>query len=608
MKKLAQVFHFDLYGKREDKYDFLNENSLATIAFTELNPQEPELFFVPKDFDSKSVYDEGFSVNELFKISSLGVQTHRDNFAISINKNEVKNRIIDFYNKAISNSDLINKYNLKETSEWKLNQKRDNNFDEKLILKIGYRPFDNQFIYNDKNIVDRLRDAVSKHIINKDNLCLVVSRQCVSDWRYIFLSKFIVESNLTSTAGRFGSGNFFPLYLYPETNAQQTLHGNIERTPNFNLEIVKQLAEGLGLIFANKKTTPPVGHPSSGGEFAPIDVLDYIYAVLHSPTYREKYAAFLKIDFPRVPYPKNKDTFWQLVKLGGEIRQIHLLESAVVDNYMTQYPIDGDNIVVKPKFENSPPLEGCPQGGVVPDITYQDPIIPHTFIKNNSIFFNPILELPYNIKLKSRVKELRQAENLSEVLFWMQVNKNQFYKIDFDRQRIIGNYIVDFYVKKLGLVIEIDGSSHDSKVEYDKLREEYLLSLGLKMYRIPVIEVLQNMKSVMRNLEAFIIENYGKPSVSIHKYKEPTRPPHPAGTPPQEGNLGKVYINESQYFANVPEVAWNFYIGGYQPAQKWLKDRKGRELTTEDIFHYQKIIVALSETNRIMKEIDKIDF
>lgn len=435
MKKLAQVFHFDLYGKREDKYDFLKENSLATIAFTELNPQEPELFFVPKDFDSKSDYDEGFKVNELFKISSLGVQTHRDNFAISINKNEVKNRIIDFYNKAISNSDLINKYNLKETSEWKLNQKRDNNFDEKLILKIGYRPFDNQFIYNDKNIVDRLRDAVSKHIINKDNLCLVVSRQCVSDWRYIFLSKFIVESNLTSTAGRFGSGNFFPLYLYPETNAQQTLHGNIERTPNLNLEIVKQLADGLGLTFTNEKTTPPVGHPSnggefahdghpsSGGEFAPIDVLDYIYAVLHSPTYREKYAAFLKIDFPRVPYPKDKDTFWQLVKLGGEIRQIHLLESAVVDNYITQYPIDGDNIVVKPNYKN-----------------------------------------------------------------------------------------------------------------------------------------------------------------------------------------GNVYLNESQYFANVPEVAWNFYIGGYQPAQKWLKDRKGRELSTEDIFHYQKIIVALSETDRIMKEIDKIDF
>lgn len=78
------------------------------------------------------------------------------------------------------------------------------------------------------------------------------------------------------------------------------------------------------------------------------------------------------------------------------------------------------------------------------------------------------------------------------------------------------------------------------------------------------------------------------------------------GTSPKEGNLGRVYINETQYFANVPEVAWNFYIGGYQPAQKWLKDRKERELGFEDILHYQKIIVALTETDRIMKEMDKI--
>ena len=358
----------------------------------------------------------------------------------------------------------------------------------------------------------------------------------------------------------------------------------------------------MGIPFVSEKTTLTEFKTLSGFDhdketpntFAPIDLLDYIYAVLHSPTYREKYKEFLKIDFPRVPYPKTLSEFKTLTALGAELRQIHLLESPIVSNYITQYPEDGDNVVVKPRFENSPPLEGCPQDGVVPD----------TFIKNNSIFFSPILELPYNIKLKTRAKELRQAENLSEVLFWMQVTKNQFYKIDFDRQRIIGNYIVDFYVKKLGLIIEIDGSSHDTKEKYDKIREEFLLSLGLKIYRIPVIEVLQNMKGVMRNLEEFIVENYGKPAVNITKHKEP---PRPSGTPPKEGNLGNVHINETQYFANVPEVAWNFYIGGYQPAQKWLKDRKGRELSYEDILHYQKIVVALSETSRIMKEINKIE-
>jgi len=155
--------------------------------------------------------------------------------------------------------------------------------------------------------------------------------------------------------------------------------------------------------------------------FAPIDLLDYIYAVLHSPSYREKYKEFLKIDFPRVPYPTDAAEFWKLVALGGELRQLHLLESEKVEDYITQYPIDGDNVVAKPI------------------------------------------------------------------------------------------------------------------------------------------------------------------------YKE-----------------GNVYINDTQYFKGVPEVAWNFYIGGYQPAQKWLKDRKGRELSMDDVFHYQKMIVALSESNRIMGEIDLV--
>ena len=139
------------------------------------------------------------------------------------------------------------------------------------------------------------------------------------------------------------------------------------------------------------------------------------------PAYREKYKEFLKIDFPRVPYPENKETFWQLVKLGGELRTIHLLENPIVEKFITAYPVDGNNVVEKPQYKD-----------------------------------------------------------------------------------------------------------------------------------------------------------------------------------------GRVYINKDQYFDNVPEIAWTFYIGGYQPAQKWLKDRKGRELSVDDILHYQKIIVALAETDRIMKEIDTV--
>ena len=134
-------------------------------------------------------------------------------------------------------------------------------------------------------------------------------------------------------------------------------------------------------------------------------------------------------------------------------------------------------------------------------------------IHNTILNPTPVITLPYNSQLKLRAKDLRQARNLSEVLFWMQVTKGSFHKIDFDRQRVIGNYIVDFYIKQLGLVIEIDGSSHDFKVDYDKVREDYLISLGLKVYRIKVNDVMNNMSTVIATLEDYIIANYGAGSI-----------------------------------------------------------------------------------------------
>ena len=129
-------------------------------------------------------------------------------------------------------------------------------------------------------------------------------------------------------------------------------------------------------------------------------------------------------------------------------------------------------------------------------------------INNVILKTTPITSLPYNPTLKQRAIALRKAKNLSEVLFWMQVTKGKFYNIDFDRQRIIGNYIVDFYIKQLALVIEIDGSSHDNKIEYDKQREAYLMSLGLNIYRIKVKDIMQQMPRVIAGLEDYIIEHY----------------------------------------------------------------------------------------------------
>ncbi len=132
------------------------------------------------------------------------------------------------------------------------------------------------------------------------------------------------------------------------------------------------------------------------------------------------------------------------------------------------------------------------------------------YINMQPIYRNFIKNLPYNIKLKARSRALRKAGVLSEVIFWLQVHKGIFWKIDFDRQRIIGNYIVHFYVKTLGLVIEIDGSSHDNKEEYDQKREGYLVSLGLRVYRISDLRVKHDLNNVMLELESYIVIQFGK--------------------------------------------------------------------------------------------------
>lgn len=419
--ELGQVFHYDLYGKRELKYDFLLENSVKTTQYQKLENIAPHYFFTPKDFDEKKTYDKGFHLLELFLENSLGVLSKNDDVAISFDKSTLKERIENFT--TLTESEVKKTYNIKDDSrDWILSkamQDLKENYKAENYKHITYRPFDNRWTFftgKPKGFFAYSQNRIMRNLKGGNNYALISGRQGQAvgnmQWNLSFISNTISDQNIYYRGG----GSVFPLYINPETNGQQTIGQTAVRTPNLSTEIVNQLAKKVGLTFTTEKET-------TKDTFAPIDILDYIYAVLHSPTYREKYKEFLKIDFPKIPYPKNKDTFWQLVKLGGTIRQIHLLESPTVEKYITQYPIDGNNEVGKTK--------------------YQD---------------------------------------------------------------------------------------------------------------------------------------------------------------------GKVYINDTQYFANVPQTAWDFYIGGYQPAQKWLKDRKERTLEFDDILHYQKIIVALSETDRLMKEIEKIEW
>ncbi len=597
--ELGKVYHYDLYGKRELKYDFLTENTLKSIEYNCFTPFKNSFLFKRIDETMLLKYNEGINPISLFKVNVMGFQTHRDSFAIDFEMKNINSRALDLINKVNTNEELYKKYAISDNRDWKLDKARneiqsDINWESKAV-KCGYRPFDERPCYFSYVMMDYPRKELIQNVLNKENLLLGIGRQGLAvgdiDWCLTTISKHPVDANMF----RRGGVNLFPLYLYPDNSGQQTIDQTSERTPNLNAEIVKQIADKLGLTFVPEK--------------------------------------------------------------------------------------------------NSPPSEGCPSGGVVflpnPTNTSQKEIL--TTINNIPIYRNFVENLPHNPALNQLAKDKRKEGILSEVLFWQQVHKGVFYKIDFDRQRIIGNYIVDFYVKALGLVIEIDGNSHDEKQEYDAKRQAYLESFGLKVFRCKDIDVKKNINAVFTSLEKFIVNEYGEkttpafshPSTGgefspidildyiysvLHspsyreKYKEflkidfprvpyPTdqatfwqlvklggeiRQIHLLESPivenyiteypingdnvvgklrfelspllisPQGEKLGKVYINENQYFDNVPQIAWEFYIGGYQPAQKWLKDRKDRKLEFDDILHYQKIIVALSETDRLMKEIDSV--
>lgn len=389
-KKLAQVYQADFFGTRKSKYEKLNKGSIETIQWNVL-PKNTEVWGV--EGEGKDEYQKGFSVAECFPKNTTGIVTMGDSFIIDKNKDVLKKRVQDFLYNDVSEDELKTKYDLgKNYARWVVENKKNIQDDPNNIVPLAYRPFDIRYTYFDKNLVWRTRDQVTQHFVNKENLALVFVQRSPAETpsSYIFLSKNIVVNGYIRSDS-VSIDTMAPLYLYTNQG---------EKIPNMD----KKIWEEINVVV---------------GDTTPENILDYIYAYLHSPKYRETYKDFLKTDFPRVPYPKNKEEFWGLVSLGAKLRELHLMTAPECSKLITTYPVSGSDVVEK--------------------ITYKD---------------------------------------------------------------------------------------------------------------------------------------------------------------------GKVYINDIQYFGGVPEVAWSFYVGGYQPAQKWLKDRKEQKLSNEDIEHYQKMIVVLVETDKIMKEID----
>ena len=387
------VRHVDLWGSREEKFQFLNKEDISTINWEELKPFEPYAFFAPKDLSEGEYkkWREGFGLEILFPHYCSGIQTKRDHVTIQFREEDMASVVADF--ETLSEGTIREKYSLpRDGRDWAIQWAKDDLDSGYNIEKILYRPFDIRYTAytgHSKGFIAYPRAKTNEGVVGRENLLLLFPRN-VSEQRYF--SDILVSSHITDIHAVSAQTYCAPLYIYGED-------GNKEQ--NLDKEIVALLKKIVG-------------------EVPPEDIFDYIYAVLHSTNYRTVYSECLKIEFPRVPYPENKDQFEFLSARGRDLRKTHLLQSPEVNRFATTYPVASDS-------------------DRIDKVSYRD---------------------------------------------------------------------------------------------------------------------------------------------------------------------GKVFINSEQYFGNVPDAAWSFEIGNYKPAQKWLKDRKGRELINEDLEHYQKIIAAICETQRIVGEID----
>jgi len=425
----ARVYHAELWGTREAKCQELAETAIATTTWKQIQPHSPYYFFVQRSKRHGKEFESAWKVSDIFPINQSAVVTARDGFAIAFDKKTLKQRVELFRDKTVDDATVENQLRLVENYAWRISAARKELMSvtdwESYFAKVLYRPFDVRHIYYHPAVVWRTRDGIMQHMRQK-NLALATTRSIeIAQFEHVHCTREIMDHHAVSLKE---VNYLFPLYLYMggkkkrgEWDKVLTLalfeppESYCARRPNLSPEFLKALADKLRL--------PQEGQHGMPKGVTPEDIFHYAYAVFHSPTYRTRYAEFLKSDFPRLPLPGNVKLFRALAAKGAELVVLHLMESPKLDNFFTEWPIKGDNVVERVQYTDN------------------------------------------------------------------------------DKQ---------------------------------------------------------------------------------------------------------VWINKAQYFGGVPKAVWEFHIGGYQVCHKWLKDRKGRKLTYDDTQHYQKVVVALNETVRLMREIDEV--
>ena len=350
----ACVFHADLWGERDagpegGKYGWLAANDVETTEWSELAPKSPRYLFIPRDETLAEEYEAAWGMTEVFPTNSAGIVTARDKLAIRWTSDEMKQVATNFAE--ISEDDARMRYDLRgDVRDWKVQwaqvDVRSHPDAAKHIAPVLYRPFDKRYTYytgQTRGFICMPRPKVMRHMLAGPNVGIVTTRQCQQDWGVMASNAIIGHKALAS----YDINSLFPLYTYP-TQEQQQL--GMARESNLGPEFIDAVGSSLGLQFVAD------GPGDLQASFGPEDVFHYIYAVLHSPEYRHRYADFLKSDFARVPLTSDLSLFVALVDLGERLKSLHLMESEGDD--VPAFPKVGDNRVDGVRY--APPSSGAP--------------------------------------------------------------------------------------------------------------------------------------------------------------------------------------------------------------------------------------------------------
>lgn len=414
---IAAVHYKDIFGTRRQKLDFLSSHQLQDIDFETIYPEAPFFEFCPKidNYNElKEQYEQGFKLDLLMPKKTQGLTTGNDKTLVLSDATSLKILIEDLISDK-TDSILCEKYYFKDSEKISdIRRALKNNLNrQKYITKICYRPFDEKWTYLNSDLIQRPRPLIQSSILGKENLMLCIGKQGTAignnEWSLVWISALPTDKNVNPRGGAY----IFPLLIFEEGYANPTF--------NFAYDIIEKFEEKIGLKLQSEDS-----ERRENGGFLGRDVIDYIYAVLHSSKYRRKYHHFLQNDFPVIPYPNSAEVFFKMSTLGAQLRSLHLLEDISSSDFITQYPVsEGSNLVT------------------------------------------------------------------------------------------------------------------------------------------------------MRRYEAIDSDN------------------------------GRVWINDTRYFDNVPLNAWKLLVSGYQPLDKWLKDRMGLTLSGDDIRHFQMMVVALTKTAELMVHIDE---